>query len=113
MKQLDKRTVKRTKMVAGLRLADPQRRTPHLIVHTLDISSSGAKVGALREWIDPGALLTIRRGNTRAECRVRWTRQLAPGEVQIGVELLGTDPCFWGLELDECGAEVWLSARER
>jgi hypothetical protein len=112
-RELDKRAVKRTKMVAGLRLANPQAQTLDIIVHTLDISSSGAKVGALREWIEPGTILCVQRRHTRAQCRVKWSRQLAPGEVQIGIEFLGHEARFWGLDLDEGCAEVWLSASER
>ena len=112
-RELDKRALKRTKMVAGLRLANSQSNSSDVLVHTLDISSSGAKVGALREWIEPGALLFMRRGNSRAQCCVKWTRQLAPGEVQIVVELVGTDTRFWGVDLDDGCAEVWLSSTER
>jgi hypothetical protein len=112
-KALDKRAVKRTKMVAGLRLANPHPQARDLLVHTLDISSSGAMIGALRERIEPGSILFIQRRHTRAQCRVMWSRQLAPGEVQIGIEFLGHDARFWGLDLEDGCAEVWMSATER
>jgi PilZ domain len=112
-KELDKRGIKRTKMVAGLRLSIPKPQAPNLLVHTLDISSSGAMIGALRERIEPGSILFIQRRHTRAQCRVMWSRQLAPGEVQIGIEFLGHDARFWGLDLEDGCAEVWLSATER
>src|SRR5215467_7543487 len=99
-KALDKRTVKRTKMVVGLRLPKPHLQAPDRIVHTLDISSSGAKIGALREGIEPGSVLTVQRRHTRAHCRVIWCRHIAPGEVRIGIEFLGDSSRFWGLELD-------------
>jgi hypothetical protein len=112
-KALDKRNVKRTKMVVGLRLPKPQPQASDLLVHTLDISTSGAKIGALREWIEPGSMLTLQRRHTRAQCRVMWSRQVAPGEIQIGIQFLGRDAQFWGLELDDGCAGVWLSASER
>ena len=58
---LDKRCVKRTKMVLGLRLPQQQSQDSGLLVHTLDISSSGAKVGALRSRIQPGSILILQR----------------------------------------------------
>ena len=112
-KALDKRTFKRTKMVVGLRVPKPQLQASDQLVHTLDISSSGAKIGALREWIEPGSVLIVQRRHTRAQCRVMWSRQVAPGEVHIGIEFLGRDAQFWGLDLDDGCAGVWLSASER
>lgn len=100
-------------MVLGLRLPKPQPQASDLIVHTLDISTSGAKIGALREWIEPGSTLTVQRRHTRGQCRVMWSRQVAPGEIQIGIEFLGHDAQFWGLDLDDSCAGVWLSASER
>jgi hypothetical protein len=112
-KALDKRTVNRTKMVLGLRVRQSQPQAPDLLVHTLDINSSGAKIGALREWIEPDSLLVIHRGHTRARCRVVWSRQVGPTEVQIGIEFRKRDARFWGLDLDEDCAGVWLAKSER
>jgi hypothetical protein len=112
-KAVEKRTVKRTKMVVGLRVPKPQAHGSDLLVHTLDISSSGAKIGALREWIQPGSELLIQRRHTRARCRVTWSRKIGSQEVQIGIEFLGRDPGFWGLDLDDNCAGVWISQSER
>ena len=110
---LDKRSVRRTKMVVGLRVEQPQSQAPDLLVHTLDISSSGAKIGAVREWIQPGSILIIQHKHNRAQCRVMWSRRIAPQEIQIGIEFLGRDTQIWGLDLDEDCAGVWLSRSER
>lgn len=112
-KTLEHRTVKRTKMVVGLKLPTPQPQTPDRLVHTLDISSSGARIGALREWIQPGSVLVIQRRHTRVRCRVTWSRKIGPQEVQIGVEFVGSSPSFWGLDLDENCVELWTSRSER
>ena len=112
-KALDKRNLKRTKMVLGLRLPNRRLQAPDLLVHTLDISSSGARIGSLREGIEPGSVLTVQRKHTRANCRVVWSEEIAPGEVRIGIEFLGDSLQFWGLELDENCAGVWTSAAER
>jgi hypothetical protein len=100
-------------MVVGLRLPNSHPQQGDALVHTLDISSSGAKIGALREYIQPGSVLTVRRGHLRTQCRVTWTRQIAPEEVQIGIELLDRGARFWGFDLDDDCAGVWLSESQR
>ena len=110
---LDKRNVRRTKMVVGLRVPQPQSQAPDLLVHTLDISSSGARIGALREWIQPGSVLVVQRKHNRAQCRVMWSRTIAPGEIQIGIEFLGREAQIWELDLDEDRAGIWASKTER
>src|SRR5437762_1438837 len=100
-KALEKRILRRTKMVLGLRIFHPELHTSLLLVHTLDITSTGAKIGAVREYIQPGSVLLIQYGRNRAQCRLIWSRQVGPKEIQIGVEFLKNDPRFWKLELDE------------
>jgi hypothetical protein len=75
-------------MVVGLRVPKPHPQSPDAFVHTLDISSSGAKIEGWRERIRRGSVLTMRREHRRTQYTVTWTRQIAPGEVQIGIELL-------------------------
>lgn len=111
---LDKRGLKRTKMVLGLRLSLPETRHSDLLVHTLDISSSGAKIGAVRELIKPGSLLIVQRKHVRAQGSVMWSRTLAPGEIQIGIEFRNRDAQIWGFDLnDEECAGIWMAATER
>ena len=110
---LDKRNIKRTKMVVGLRVSQQRSHAADLIVHTLDISSSGAKIGAFRECMQPGSTLIVQRRQTRARCLVMWSRTVAPGEIQVGIKFLGGDSRFWDLDLDEDCAGVWFSESER
>lgn len=110
---LDKRNAKRTKMVVGLRVPQQRSDVADLLVHTLDISYSGAKLGALRECVQPGSVLTVQRRHTRTQCRVMWSRTVAPGEIQIGIEFMGRDTHFWGLDLEEDCVGVWSSESER
>ena len=112
-KALEKRVLRRTKMVVGLRIYEPKLHANQLFVHTLDISSTGAKIGAVREYIQPGSVLLIQHGRNRAQCRVIWSRQVGPREIQIGVEFLKNNPRFWHVDLDEGRAGVWLSHSER
>ena len=112
-RRLDKRVTKREKMVLGLKVHQPESQDSGLLVHTLDISSSGAKVGAFREPIQPGTVIIVQRAGTRIHCLVIWSRQVAPQEVQIGIKLLGQDASLWGLELDDERAGTWSSESER
>jgi hypothetical protein len=105
-RRLEKRSGKRTSMVVGLKIPRPQSHDPGLVVHTLDISSSGAKVGALREWIQPGSVLIVQRAHTRIRCLVVWSREIAPREIQIGIKFLSQDFRVWGLDLDDDCAGV-------
>ena len=111
-KALEKRAARRSTMVVGLRVP-AQTKAPEMLVHTLNISSSGAKIGALREWVQPGSVLILQRKHARAQCQVMWSRRVGPGEVQIGIEFTGNRNHFWGMELDDQCAGVWLSESER
>ena len=112
-KAMEKRVLRRTKMVVGLRISHPEHPASQLLLHTLDISSTGAKIGAVREYIQPGSVLLLQHGRNRARCRVIWSRRVGPTEIQIGVEFLKHAARFWELGLDEARAAVWLSASER
>jgi hypothetical protein len=110
---LEKRVLRRTKMILGLRISQPVDASP-LMVHTLDISSSGAKIGAVREDVQAGSVIVIQRGHDRTECLVMWSRRVGPNEIQIGVEFLKHDTRFWRLDLDEgSGAGIWICASAR
>lgn len=112
-KSLEKRVLRRTKMVMGVRISQPEDNASQLLVHTLDISSTGAKIGAVRNYIQPGSVLLIQHGRNRAQCRVIWSRRIGPTEIQMGVEFLKQGARFWELDLDEGRAGVWLSSSQR
>jgi hypothetical protein len=113
IKTLENRVVRRTKMVFGLKISHRQGQGFPLLVHTLDISYSGARIGAVRENIQPGTLLVMQHRHNRAEGCVMWSRQIDPREIQIGVSFLNHVAPFWGVDLDEGYAGVWLSASQR
>jgi PilZ domain len=113
IKALEKRTVRRTKMVFALKISHLQVQGSPLLVHTLDISHSGAKIGALRECIQPGSILLMQYRHHRAQCCVMWSREVAVREIQIGIEFLSQCGQFWEVDLDQGCAGVWLTASER
>ena len=110
---LDKRNTRRKKMVLGLRVPQQPFQSAELLAHTLDISPSGARIGAMRECLQPGSVLTIQRRHTRARCQVMWSRMMAPREIQIGIKFLGRDPDFWGLDLEDDCVGIWFRESER
>ena len=112
-KALQKRVLRRTMMVLGLRISHPEVHSGQLLVHTLDITSSGAKIGGVREYIHSGSVLLIQRGHNRTHCRVIWSRGVGPKEIHMGVEFLKHSARFWELDLDEATAGVWLSSSQR
>jgi hypothetical protein len=102
-------------MVATLKILESQPQVlgvPQL-AHTLDISSSGAKIGAMREEVQPGSMLLLQHKQARAKARVIWARRMGSGEFQIGVEFVGRAAQFWGIDLDDGRVGVWLTSSER
>jgi hypothetical protein len=72
------------------------------LAHTLDVSSRGARLGAIRHELEIGSRLVIQYHQRRIESRVVWTRLLeGTSEYQVGVELLAKDVDTWGLDLKD------------
>ena len=71
------------------------------LAHTIDITHTGARLGALRMPLQPGMFISLQRGSKKAKFRITWTRQLAPNELQAGVESLELQNNFWGVDLSE------------
>jgi hypothetical protein len=120
---VEKRVRNRSKMVVGLRLSGGKGKgaAGSTMVHTLDISPTGAKLAGLREQVAPGDTLTLQRQHKRIQCKVVWCREVAPREIQLGVQFLEADPAFWGVEFTQNAKEkederkLWslLGAKEK
>ena len=95
---LDKRKSPRRKMVLPVKISVD--KVTHL-AHTVDITTTGARLGALRTQLQPGLIVSLQRGSNKAEFRVQWVRQLGPNEVQAGVESLEPQNNFWGINLSD------------
>ena len=67
------------------------------VVHTLDITGGGARLGAIRRQLKIGSQLVVQFHQYRMEFRVVWTQMRAcRKEHQIGVEALVARD-VWGL----------------
>ena len=111
---LEKRVAPRKKIVLPLRSsAAGTSNNSSIAVHTLDLSRQGAKLGAFRDQVKIGDILTMQRQHKRAKCKVVWVRQMGPREIQVGIELIGKDDAFWGIPLEDERIEVCTYASEQ
>ena len=76
------------------------------LAHTIDITQNGARLGALRTELLPGSLVILQRGSKRAKFRIAWIKQLAPNEMQAGLESLQPQNNFWGVDLSDEAPDV-------
>jgi hypothetical protein len=95
---LDKRKAPRKKMVLPVRVSIDA--VTHL-AHTIDITQTGARLGALRTELQPGTVVVLQRGSQRAKFQIAWSKQLAPNELQAGIESLQPTGNFWGVDLSD------------
>jgi len=79
---------------------------PQVLAHTIDISISGARIGGLREQLQPGKIVSLQRGSQRAKFRIVWIRQVGPGEIHAGAEAVDSHSNFWGIDLSQADADA-------
>ena len=103
-KGVGQRRHKRIKMVLPVRISgkDKDNNPVSELVHTLDITPNGARLGAIRHVLHAGDKLTLQYRQRRIQFRVVWVKPLAgTREYQVGLEGLSTSGENWGLELPE------------
>jgi hypothetical protein len=93
---VEKRKNPRKKMVLPVKFSVAKES---LLAHTLDITRSGARIGALRARLQPGTIVDLQRGQKKAKFRIVWVRQLASNEMQAGIESIDLQDNFWGVGL--------------
>lgn len=68
------------------------------LVHTLDVSRTGVRLGAVRRQLEVGSAIVLQYRQHKAEFRVIWTKPLGAGaEQQVGLEA-GAQRDLWGLD---------------
>ena len=88
----------RTRMVLPLRLwmrDHADNPSAALLAHTVDTSEIGCRLGGLRTKLPPGQIITLQRGQQKADFRVIWTKELEPNENQAGIEALDYGVSIW------------------
>ncbi|MGD0990358.1 MAG: PilZ domain-containing protein [Candidatus Sulfotelmatobacter sp.] len=68
------------------------------LAHTLDLTPSGAKLGAIRHELKTLDTVTVLFRKRRIEFTVMWTKKLeGSGEYQAGLKMLAQESDPWGL----------------
>jgi hypothetical protein len=70
------------------------------LAHTLDLTATGARLGAIRHRLKAHDTLVVLFRQRRIEFTVIWTRLLDAREYQVGVQALARDYDPWGLNED-------------
>jgi hypothetical protein len=95
-----KRRLDRSKAVLAVRISgnDSSGEAYSELVHTLDVSRSGVRLGAVRRRLEVGSQVVLQYRQHKAEFRVVWTKPVGSGaEQQVGLEA-GAQKDLWGLE---------------
>jgi hypothetical protein len=99
--RLENRRLKRARMVVAVKISRAESdANSEQLVHTLDLCTSGAKLGGFSGVITVGEIVLLQRKHKKATCKIAWTRNVG-GQLQVGIQLLEADPNFWGLDLAE------------
>ncbi len=84
------------------------------LVHTLDITPSGGKLGAIHRELKTLDRLTVQYRQHKMEFRVVWIKLLnKAGEYQVGLRAIEDDKAGWGLarsDEKQTSASVFLAA---
>jgi hypothetical protein len=103
-KDVGKRRQKRIKVVLPVRISgkDSANNPVNELVHTLDITPNGARLGAIHHALRAGEKLTLQYRQRRIQFRVVWVKPLeGTNEYQVGLEGLSSSGDNWGLELPD------------
>jgi hypothetical protein len=106
----DKRHRDRVKAVLPVRVSanDNSGNSYSELVHTLDITESGARLGAVHQQLKVGSLITLQYKQHKATFRVVWTEQVAGStEHHVGIEAVNHKD-LWGL-----GSELRVQRQAR
>ncbi len=94
MKERPGRKEPRTSMRLPVRVfgTDSQGRPFNLMVQTVDIALTGARLRGLKH-LDVNSVVHLEHARSRARYRVAW---INPGEGQLGLQCLETGKSIWG-----------------
>jgi hypothetical protein len=96
----NQRRLDRTKAVLPVRISgtDISGDSYSELVHTLDVTRSGVRLGAVRRQLEVGSLVVLQYRQHKAEFRVVWIKPLGKGaEQQVGLEA-DAQRDLWGLD---------------
>ena len=109
--ELIQRRSNRTKAVLPVRIKgkDSAGKPFDELVHTLDVTASGARLGSVRRELNVDEEVTIFYRQRKLQFRVAWTKKMkGTSEFQVGLQAVTQDKEGWGLALPEQGAQAPL-----
>ena len=104
-----KRRVIRTRAVLPVRIKgkDSSGKAFEELVHTLDVTSTGARLGSVRRELTTQDEITIFFRQRKMRFRVVWTKKMkGTTEFQVGLQALTQEKDAWGLSFVESAKET-------
>jgi len=92
----------RTKAVLPVRLKgkDVTGQAFEEMAHTLDVTTTGVRLGSVRRELNPQDEVTIFYRQRKMQFRVVWTKKMkGTSEFQVGLQALTQEKEVWGLSL--------------
>jgi hypothetical protein len=108
MEDTNKRRGSRTKAVLPVRIKgkDSGGKTFEELVHTLDMTPTGVRLGSVRRELSVKDEVTIFFRQRRMQFRVVWTKKMkGTSEFQVGLQALTQEKEAWGLTFAESAKE--------
>lgn len=99
---------KRTKAVLPVRIkgVDGAGNVFEDLAHTLDVTSSGVRLGAVRRELAVSEEITLFFRQRKLQFRVVWTKKMkGSSEFQVGLRAIGQEREPWGLNFTEFRGE--------
>ncbi len=94
----------RTKAVLPVRVKgkDSSGKPFEELVHTLDVTAEGARLGSVRHELKLHDEITVFYRQRKIQFRVMWTKKMTgTHEFQVGLQAVSHDSEAWGLSLPE------------
>jgi hypothetical protein len=81
------------------------------VAHTLDLTPTGARLGAIRHQLKALGRLTIFYHQRRMEFTIVWTKLLdGRGEYQVGLRAFSQEKEAWGMSIFNSGSQPLTAA---
>jgi hypothetical protein len=100
---------KRTKAVLPVRVkgTDAASKSFEDLAHTLDVTPTGVRLGAVRRELSIGEEVTLFFRQRKLQFRVVWTKKMkGSSEFQVGLQAVNHDREPWGLNFAEFRGEA-------
>lgn len=113
---MNQRRGNRTKAVLPVRVKgrDSSGKPFEELVHTLDVTASGVRLGSVRRELNVLDEITVFYRTRKMQFRVVWTKKLkGTSEFQVGLRALTQDKEAWGMGFAEFNGEPVAAAASR